>query len=172
MNTFMCNTHAAMVPIDAFLNISLFGGCEPRNFLQPMRRGICRVLSTITMSRRLPVWSVSWSRPEKEAAPVSGRGGKMGTKSLPLRYGLLRQDRENLQDVVHELQSRVSAYLRTLVLYATSKDGKTWQKPKLGLFDFEGSTANNIVMGSLGFGDLYSPSVVKDDKATGSVPTL
>lgn len=28
--------------------------------------------------------------------------------------------------------------------YATSKDGKTWQKPKLGIYEFKGSKANNI----------------------------
>ena len=31
------------------------------------------------------------------------------------------------------------------VLYATSQDGLHWEKPALGLFSFQGSTANNIV---------------------------
>jgi hypothetical protein len=31
--------------------------------------------------------------------------------------------------------------------YAESRDGKTWVKPKLGLVEFEGSTANNIILG-------------------------
>ena len=33
----------------------------------------------------------------------------------------------------------------TMLCYATSSDGLTWQKPKLGLFEYLGSTANNIV---------------------------
>lgn len=54
---------------------------------------------------------------------------------------------------------------RTPVLYAESKDGVTWTKPNLGLYEFEGSKENNIVLGSMGFHDLYSPSVVEDPEA-------
>ncbi len=32
------------------------------------------------------------------------------------------------------------------ICYATSKDGITWHKPSLGLVEFEGSTANNLVL--------------------------
>lgn len=42
------------------------------------------------------------------------------------------------------------------VLYATSKDGLTWARPALGLFEFNGSKANNIIY------DLHSPSVLVD----------
>ncbi|MBL9216018.1 MAG: hypothetical protein JNG83_11125 [Opitutaceae bacterium] len=45
----------------------------------------------------------------------------------------------------------------TLVLYATSADGRQWDKPVLGLHAFAGSTANNIVF------DLDSPSVIRDE---------
>ena len=31
------------------------------------------------------------------------------------------------------------------ICYATSRDGISWDKPELGLVDYEGSTANNIV---------------------------
>ena len=41
------------------------------------------------------------------------------------------------------------------VLYATSEDGVHWTRPDLGLFEYEGSTANNIV-----WKGLHSPSVV------------
>ena len=33
-----------------------------------------------------------------------------------------------------------------VVCYAESKDGKSWIKPKLGICDFEGSKANNIIL--------------------------
>lgn len=36
------------------------------------------------------------------------------------------------------------------ICYAESKDGLDWVKPSLGLFEFNGSTANNIVMKDLG----------------------
>ena len=34
---------------------------------------------------------------------------------------------------------------RSFLCYATSRDGVTWQRPKLGQVDFEGSTDNNII---------------------------
>jgi len=42
------------------------------------------------------------------------------------------------------------------VNYATSKDGVHWTKPDLGLYEFDGSSKNNIVY------DLHSPSVIVD----------
>jgi len=51
--------------------------------------------------------------------------------------------------------------------YAESDDGIRWRKPKLGLFEFRGSKANNIVMASGKFGavnvDAGHPAVFKDD---------
>lgn len=43
-----------------------------------------------------------------------------------------------------------------LVLVATSKDGTTWEKPSVGLVEFDGLCQNNIVY------DLHSPSVLFD----------
>lgn len=43
------------------------------------------------------------------------------------------------------------------VLYATSKDGVTWDRPALGLHAFQGSKANNILY------DFHSPSVLVDE---------
>ncbi|NOX66444.1 MAG: hypothetical protein GXO85_11840 [Chlorobi bacterium] len=51
---------------------------------------------------------------------------------------------------------------RTPVLYATSKDGIEWTRPNLGIFEFQGSSENNIVLQNYGHHDLYSPSVIKD----------
>lgn len=39
---------------------------------------------------------------------------------------------------------------KEVVCYAESKDGKTWTKPELGLFDFRGSKKNNIVWKGFG----------------------
>jgi hypothetical protein len=44
------------------------------------------------------------------------------------------------------------------ICYATSKDGITWVKPELGLVEFEGSTANNILWRGSG-----EPSKNKDE---------
>jgi len=51
---------------------------------------------------------------------------------------------------------------RTPILYATSTDGIQWVRPSLGLFEFDGSKKNNIVLQNYGYHDLYSPSVIKD----------
>lgn len=48
----------------------------------------------------------------------------------------------------------------SLVLYATSNDGLSWERPRLGLCDFGGSKQNNIV-----FPLFHSPSVVYNPQA-------
>ncbi len=53
---------------------------------------------------------------------------------------------------------------RTPILFATSVDGIAWDRPALGLVDFGDSRQNNILMSNYGHHDLYSPSVVKDDR--------
>jgi hypothetical protein len=51
--------------------------------------------------------------------------------------------------------------------YAESDDGITWRKPELGLVEFQGSKANNIVLASETFGSVKSdpghPAVFKDE---------
>ena len=46
--------------------------------------------------------------------------------------------------------------------YCESKDGIHWDKPALGLFEFNGSKANNIVMGSINGRQCHDLSVFKD----------
>lgn len=59
--------------------------------------------------------------------------------------------------------------LTSVVCYAESDDGRTWTKPKLGLFPFYGETATNIVLVGAGgkeggYGTRYSNSVVVDPR--------
>ena len=49
------------------------------------------------------------------------------------------------------------------LLYAVSADGINWEKPALGLVDFEGSTANNLVMRRATHG-LHAGGVFKDPR--------
>ncbi|MEN8193647.1 MAG: hypothetical protein ABFS12_12570, partial [Bacteroidota bacterium] len=56
----------------------------------------------------------------------------------------------------------VSLLERTPILYATSIDGLNWIRPNLGLFEFQGSKENNIILQNYGYHDLYSPSIIKD----------
>lgn len=48
------------------------------------------------------------------------------------------------------------------LLYAESLDGITWDKPNLGLIEFKGSTANNIVMSTESHG-IHAGGVLLDD---------
>ena len=47
----------------------------------------------------------------------------------------------------------------TMLAYATSKDGIEWLKPKLGLFQIDGSRENNFVMPEM---EAFNCSIVKD----------
>ena len=47
-----------------------------------------------------------------------------------------------------------------MILYATSADGIHWEKPELGLHEFDGSRANNILIF-----DKHSPTVIVDEAA-------
>lgn len=54
---------------------------------------------------------------------------------------------------------------RCVVCYAESKDGITFTKPNLGLYDFNGIRGTNIVLiANGGFSDRYGASVVVDDR--------
>ena len=48
----------------------------------------------------------------------------------------------------------------TAVGYATSTDGVTWEKPRLGLHEFRGSSANNIVV--MGYGPVLKDTAEPD----------
>ena len=50
------------------------------------------------------------------------------------------------------------------LLYASSRDGISWEKPSLGLIDFVGSRANNIVMRRATHG-IHAGGVLKDPRA-------
>ncbi len=49
-----------------------------------------------------------------------------------------------------------------VICYAESKDGISWEKPELGLVEYEGSKANNIVLGEMNGSECHEFSVFKD----------
>jgi hypothetical protein len=51
---------------------------------------------------------------------------------------------------------------RLFICYAESKDGIRWEKPSLGLHEFDGSKDNNILMVEIAGGGLHDFSVFKD----------
>jgi hypothetical protein len=58
---------------------------------------------------------------------------------------------------------RGSAHEEEGLLYAMSSDGLHWERPALGLIEFEGSTANNLVMRRRTHG-IHAGGVFKDDR--------
>jgi hypothetical protein len=64
---------------------------------------------------------------------------------------------------IYNSKERNDKRFATTVGYAESIDGITWEKPNLGIFEYQGYSSNNIVLTSWGATDLYSPAVVKDE---------
>ena len=58
----------------------------------------------------------------------------------------------------------IDSFIRSLHLYAESDDGINWEKPDLGIVEFEGSKQNNIYYPTEGF-QAINPSVMIDESA-------
>ena len=113
------------------------------------------VASTVRIKRTL-------QQPQKLQDPVITAQGKWD--SSPYMFGTVIFDE---QDQVYKAWYMSYNYgqampVRTPFLYATSENGHDWNYPNLGLFEYEGSTQNNIILQNAGYHDSYSPSVVKD----------
>ncbi|MBL9144628.1 MAG: hypothetical protein JNM99_13190 [Verrucomicrobiaceae bacterium] len=73
--------------------------------------------------------------------------------------GLLRMWYAGHPDLPDGKKAKVEGFRSgkgNFVLYATSKDGLEWERPTLGLHEFQGSKENNIIY------DFHSPSVLVD----------
>lgn len=66
---------------------------------------------------------------------------------------------ENLYRMYYRGAQIGTGYHQQTYCYAESEDGIFWKKPKLGLFDFDGSKENNIILGF----DCHSATMFKDD---------
>ena len=67
----------------------------------------------------------------------------------------------------HSGQSKKCPHHRLVIGYAESDDGITWKRPDLGLFEFNGSTENNIVLNDIKGTEChdFSPFVDNNPKA-------
>ncbi len=67
----------------------------------------------------------------------------------------------------HSGQSKQCPFHRLVIGYAQSDDGITWKRPNLGLFEFDGSKENNIVLSEIDGCEChdFSPFVDKNPKA-------
>ena len=101
-------------------------------------------------------------QPQKRVAPVITSQGKWD--SSPYLFGTVIFDEQHQIYKAWYMSYNYGQPLpvRTPFLYATSNDGRDWNYPDLGLFEYEGSKQNNIILQNAGHHDSYSPSVVKD----------
>ncbi|HEX7380280.1 MAG TPA: hypothetical protein VF278_24405 [Pirellulales bacterium] len=72
-----------------------------------------------------------------------------------LWYQVVLADKDAMNKLTPPATSHLVGFL---VCYATSKDGITWRRPNLGIFDYGGSTDNNIVTR-----DMSNAGVFRDD---------
>ena len=101
-------------------------------------------------------------QPLKQVAPVITSQGKWD--SSPYLFGTVIFDEQHQIYKAWYMSYNDGQPLpvRTPFLYATSNDGREWNYPDLGLYEYEGSKQNNIILQNAGYHDSYSPSVVKD----------
>ena len=65
---------------------------------------------------------------------------------MPLSFSsVLFDEQEQVFKMWYSLHTRGQGDAASLLCYATSKDGVTWQKPELGIYEFRGTKQNNIV---------------------------
>ena len=94
------------------------------------------------------------------------RGDKLWEGGMPYVYGtvLPAEDGQGLRMWYHAHvadPALLEGKHRYTNLYATSKDGFHWTKPELGLYAFQNSTANNIILRRPdGPGSSHSPNVI------------
>ena len=88
--------------------------------------------------------------------PVKDPGNPLVVRDQPwegmlIMHGTVIYDRDErvykmwYQDILKEFVSASLPASAVAVCYATSHDGVTWEKPSLGVYDYAGDNANNIV---------------------------
>ena len=118
-------------------------------------------------------------RPRKEASPVLTSDRPWETAEISGCQAVFRDDEEHKFKLWYrasvfgpsapqsstggqiETSEQVQAGRQHFLCYAESSDGFTWHKPELGLFAFQGSTANNILR-QLGGGSNVFGNIQKD----------
>ncbi|MBT3381725.1 MAG: hypothetical protein HN742_30885 [Lentisphaerae bacterium] len=128
--------------------------------------GLTRVFHAARKHEQNPV--LPFDKPWEGDAPKRGSG--------PYLYGTVMRDGGRLRMWYHCYHRRHGAYFN---LYAESTDGIHWDKPALGLVEFEGSRENNLIITKCaeedveepelhrGGGRCHNPSVIK---RPGNVP--
>jgi len=100
---------------------------------------------SVPFSHGLRIHLISAKQPGKSTQIVMGRGSAGQPDDLTVRfYGTVIPSGDELRMwyMAHGSAMSGSAYS---IGYATSKDGKNWVKPDLGLVDYNGSKSNNLV---------------------------
>ncbi len=113
-------------------------------------------------TRRIISWDGDvthrWHAAQKDPAPVLV-GDRPWDCAGAFVYGTVLHDRGRLR-LWYQARSKVGGGNSHAVAYAESSDGRRWEKPDLGLVEFEGSRVNNLVNAAV-----HLPSVIRGGEA-------
>lgn len=128
----------------------LVSGPWRRLFLDAMvverSEGLERVFHAATRYEHNPV--LPFDKPWEGDAPKRGSG--------PYLYGTVMHDGGRLRMWYHCYHRSYGAYFN---LYAESIDGIHWDKPSLGLVEFQGSRDNNLIITKCGEDEIEEPDL-------------
>jgi len=105
-----------------------------------------------------------WHQPVKHAGNPVIRADRPWEGRNVYVFGTVIRSADGWRMWYESYNPKVKTRDRTNVCLATSEDGFRWSKPSLGIVEFQGDAANNIVLqkSSEKAGSLYSPSVLID----------
>jgi len=100
---------------------------------------------SVPFSHGLRVRLISAKQPGKGTHIVMGRGNPGDPDDMTVRfYGTVIPSGDELR-MWYMAQGKAMGDGGFAIGYATSKDGKNWVKPRLGLVDYNGSKSNNLI---------------------------
>ena len=104
-------------------------------------------------------------RPEKYLAnPVITRTEPWERRCVTASGSVLYDEAEKLFKCWYQTYDQLARVPDSVrFCYATSRDGIYWQKPKLGLYPYEGSKENNVIL-TADEGILDSPNIIHDPR--------
>ena len=91
------------------------------------------------------------SKYPRPVLPMVPKQKRSWDADMPISFGsVLFDEQQQLFKMWYALHSRGQTDSNSVLCYATSKDGITWQKPKLDICEYRGTKRNNVVMNHSG----------------------
>ena len=166
------NSYPGLVMHDGLLWVSYYSSHEGKTSIYLAKVKLPDVVRDIASRRELFVDDYLISRldgaelqmHQPQPAEVSLVCDAPWEGNISAYYSIFRDDdryRMYYRGAHFDEQAKKSTH-REVTCYAESRDGIHWEKPKLGLFDFNGSKENNIVWDAENSPDTHNFTVFKD----------